>query len=126
MRLLTTLAVILTVIIGLGFWNNYSLQQSSAIITRQIDTVAAEVGSDSWPAAEKEIGQLEKMWKREARWWPVFLDHQEMDNIEFSLARTKEYVTERDTSMVMGQLSELRTMVGHIPRKEAVKLENIL
>lgn len=46
-----------------------------------------------------------------------FSDHQEMDNIEFSLARVKEYVTSQDDALSLGQLSELKLMIEHIPRK---------
>ena len=56
----------------------------------------------------------------------IILDHQEIDNIEFSLAKIKEYVASRDLPLALGQLSELKLMIEHIPRKEAVNLENIL
>lgn len=125
MRLLTTLAVILALVIGMGIWFNHSLQTSSDDLTRQIQLVSSTIRQQDWETAVKHSEKLEKLWEKKAKWWPVFLDHQEMDNIEFSLARVKGYVTSKDDALSLGQLSELKLMIEHIPRKEAVNLENI-
>jgi predicted ABC-type ATPase len=125
MRLLTTLAVILALVIGTGIWFNHSLKTSSDDLTRQIQLVSSTIRQQDWETAVKHSEKLEKLWEQKAKWWPVFLDHQEMDNIEFSLARVKEYVTSEDDALSLGQLSELKLMIEHIPRKEAVNLENI-
>ncbi len=125
MRLLATLAVILALVIGMGAWFNHSLQTSSDDLTGQIKLLSSTIRQQDWETAVKHSEKLEKLWEQKAKWWPVFLDHQEMDNIEFSLARVKEYVTSQDDALSLGQLSELKLMIEHIPRKEAVNLENI-
>ena len=125
MRLLATLAVILALVIGMGAWFNHSLQTSSDDLTGQIEMLSSTIRQQDWETAVEHSENLEKLWEQKAKWWPVFLDHQEMDNIEFSLARVKEYVISQDDSLSLGQLSELKLMIEHIPRKEAVNLENI-
>ncbi|NLX03143.1 MAG: DUF4363 family protein [Syntrophomonadaceae bacterium] len=125
MRLLATLAVILALVIGMGAWFNHSLQTSSDDLTGQIEMLSSTIRQQDWETAVEHSENLEKLWEQKAKWWPVFLDHQEMDNIEFSLARVKEYVTSQDDALSLGQLSELKLMIEHIPRKEAVNLENI-
>lgn len=125
MRLLVTLAAILAMIIGMATWFNHSLQATTDDLSQQIGQISLAMRQQEWEAAVKQSEQLEQLWEEKAKWWPVFLDHQEMDNIEFSLARVKEYVASRDQALSMGQLSELKLMIEHIPRKEAVNLENI-
>lgn len=126
MRLLVTLAVLMACIIGTGCWLSYSLETSADRLSDQIDKVSAEIKKDCWEEAVEESVKLEKAWNQEARWWPMFLDHQEMDNIEFCMARMKGYVHGQDQSLSRGQLSELKLMIRHIPEKEAVNLKNIL
>lgn len=126
MRLLATLGIILALILGLGFWTNYSLQRSTNELSQKIDRISKAVEGNQWETAEQQTGKLEKSWAQKARWWPIFLDHQEMDNIEFSLAKVKEYVASHDSPLSRGQLSELKLMIEHIPRKEEINLENIL
>jgi predicted PurR-regulated permease PerM len=126
MRLLISLLIILSFIVGLGFWANNSLQASTQQLTEQIETVILEIKDSNWEAAARETAELESGWDKSARWWPVFLDHQEMDNIEFSLARVKAYVNSRDSALALGQLEELSLMLKHIPEKEALSIKNIL
>ncbi len=126
MRLLTFLALILSLILGLGFWTNHSLEASTNELTGKIDRITVEIEGGRWETAKQQTGKLEASWQEKAKWWPIFLDHQEMDNIEFSLAKAKEYVASRNDSLSRGQFSELRLMLKHIPEKEAVNMENIL
>jgi len=113
-------------VLALGFWSNYSLQASTDELTRSIDQISVSIGNQHWEAAQAQTDKLEKIWQKKAKWWPIMLEHQEIDNIEFSLARFKEYVNCKDKSMAQGQLSELRLMIRHIPQKEAVNIKNIL
>ncbi len=126
MKLLSSLAVILALILGLGFWSGHSLQTSTNELTRKIDQISETIEGEHWQTAQIKTAQLEDIWKEKAKWWPIFLDHQEMDNIDFSLARVKQYVASQDNALSMGQLSELRLMIEHIPKKEAVNIKNIL
>ena len=126
MRLLVSLAITLSMILALGFWSNHSLQASTDELTRNIDRISMSIEDERWGTAQMQTDKLEKIWQEKARWWPIFLDHQEMDNIEFSMARVKEYVASQDNPLARGQLSELRLMIKHIPKKEAVNIENIL
>lgn len=126
MRLLESIVVFLILIICAGFWINHELQDSTRDLTQQIDRVGFLVKENHWEAAEEQTEVLDKVWQREAKWWPIFLEHQEMDNIEFSMAKFKEYVASKNSSLARGQLSELKLMIEHIPRKEEINLKNIL
>ncbi|MEN6326582.1 MAG: DUF4363 family protein [Syntrophomonas sp.] len=126
MRLLESIIIILILIVCAGFWINHELQVSTQDLTRQIDRVGILVKESHWEAAVEQTEVLDKVWQQEAKWWPIFLEHQEMDNIEFSLAKFKEYVASKNNSLARGQLSEMKLMIEHIPRKEEINLKNIL
>ena len=102
------------------------MQASTDDLTRSIDKISISIEKQQWEAARKQTDKLDKIWQGKAAWWPIMLEHQEIDNIEFSLARFKEYVNCKDKAMAQGQLSELRLMIRHIPQKEAVNIKNIL
>lgn len=126
MRLLVPITIILIAIIGFGLWVNSSLHSSTLILTEQIEQVNNEIRQGNWEKAVEEVEKLENDWKKEIKWWPALLDHQEIDNIEFSLAKIKEYVINESKALSLGQLSELQLMLEHIPEKEKVILKNIL
>lgn len=126
MRVIVTIGVILIMLLTGGFWTIHLLTDSTEEIIRQIDLVSAKVKADQWGSAVYQTNKLADTWEIKARWWPVFLDHQEMDNIDFSMAKVKEYVSSHNNSLSLGQLSELKLMVEHIPETEAVNIKNIL
>lgn len=125
MRLLLALTVVFLAVVALGLWTNHLLEASTGKLVEQIDRIADDVREENWKGARDRTGGMEKAWEKEAAWWPTLLDHQEMDNIEFSMSRIREYIASRDTALSLGQLSELRLMISHIPEKEAVTVKNI-
>jgi len=125
-RLLSSIGVILVFLISTGFWINHSLQDATDQLSSQVQQISMDIKRGDWSAARSGSDRMQRSWEQDARWWPIILDHQEIDNIEFSMARTTEYVKNKDLALAQGQLSELKLMVEHIPRKEKVNLENIL
>ncbi len=126
MRLLSTLLIIFVAIISLGFWTNHSLKVSTDELLGNIEQVVNGIENNHWDIAYTQTIEFEKIWDEKANWWPTVLDHQEIDNIEFAMARVREYVATKNASLSLGQLSELKLMIKHIPEKEAIRIKNIL
>jgi len=125
MRLMLVLISILAVIISFSFWTNHLLQASADEMLQSITEIEQVLLNNEWEQARIKTDEMEKTWDKIAGWWPAVLDHQEIDNIEFSMAKTKEYITAKDASLSWGQLSELKLMISHIPEKESLKIINI-
>lgn len=126
MRFLATLLIIFAGIIGGAFWTICSLQTSTNELAKQIVEVNEEITNGDWDAASSKMEAVQEKWQDKTKWWPIFLNHEEMDLIEFSLAKAKAYVHSQDQALALGQLSELRRMVVHIYEKEQLNMENIL
>lgn len=126
MRLLISLFIIFAAIITLGFWTNHALKVSTDELLGNIEQVVQGIENNRWDTANTQTMELENNWDKKASWWPTVLDHQEIDNIEFAMAKVREYVATRDTALSRGELSELRLMLKHIPEKESIRLRNIL
>lgn len=126
MRLLSALLIIFAVIVALGFWTNHRLKVSADELMRNIEQVEQNLENNQWNEAYQQVAELESNWENKAKWWPAVMDHQEIDNIEFSMAKIKEYIARKDIALSRGQLAELKLMLNHIPEKEAIKLNNIL
>lgn len=126
MRLLIILFIIFVAAVSLGFWTNHSLGSSASELLQSVEQITQGVEKNQWDVAYNQTVELEKTWDKKAKWWPTVLDHSEIDNIEFALARVKEYVATQNTALARGELSELKLMIKHIPEKEAISIKNIL
>lgn len=125
MRLLLVLLIIFAIMVSFSFWTNHLLQASADEMLQKIEQIEQGLENNQWEQARAGTDELEETWDKKANWWPTVLDHQEIDNIEFSMAKTREYITTENASLSWGQLSELKLMIGHIPEKESINLKNI-
>lgn len=125
MRLLSGIIITVAIIIAGGFYVNHQLRQTSEQLVTQIVLVNEAIEQGDWNAAAAETDELDQVWEEQAGWWPVFFEHDEMHNIEFSMAKFKAYVDCHNVDLSLGQLSEIRLMIEHMPGKEEVILDNI-
>ncbi len=125
MRVLAGLFLIFIVIISVGIWSNHSLKTSTEELIGNIDEIEQNLQNGQLDAAQQKFQELEKFWEEKSKWWPVILDHQEMDNIEFSMARTGAFLEKESIHLIWGELAELRLMIKHIPEKESFNIQNI-
>lgn len=125
MRLVTTLLIIFAAVIAAGFWTNQQLERSSNELLQDVDKIHGEILAGNWAGAIEYTGTLEDNWDRQGKWWPAIMDHQEIDNIDFAIARHKEYIAAENAPLALGQLSEIRQMIKHIPEKGEINLTNI-
>lgn len=126
MRTLIALTIIFTIFIGLGIWTVSSLDDSADYLGEEIAEIMQLAEKGQWDIAHKRTLDLKKNWDKQAKWWPMILDHQEIDNIEFALAKLEKYLQTKNIDLSLGQLAELKLMIQHIPEKEAVSIKNIL
>ena len=125
MRLLLSVLLAVALVTAAGLGVNRQLGMATDRLVAQIDRISAAIEQDDWDGAAGETDRLIAVWEQEACWWPIFFEHYEMDNIEFSMAKCKEYVACKNAPLSLGQLSEIRLMIEHMSRKEAVSLGNI-
>ncbi|WP_031513954.1 DUF4363 family protein [Desulfofalx alkaliphila] len=125
MRLLIVLSAILVSFMVLGSWVNHSLTDTAEVLSKDLVEIMQEIEQDNWQDALDKTKALEQQLKEKTHWWPMILDHQEIDEVEFALARLKEYVAAQNPDLSLAQLSEIKLMLQHIPDKESVTLKNI-
>lgn len=101
------------------------LDHSAQKIDHQIRKIEANSRSNDWINANKELSNLEKQWEKSSNTWAMLIDHVEIDNIDDSLTRMKEYIKAKNSVLSLGELASLKQYVSHIPQKESFNLINI-
>ncbi len=126
MRIVVTLLIILAIVTGSGVWMVRALDKSADDLAGRIDRIEAQVRRENWDEAERTLEGVGARWAGMKKWWTITLDHKEIDNIDFAMARLREYIRTEDDELALGEAAALRGMIRHIPEKEAFTLENIL
>lgn len=124
--LMASLLFGLVVVTAMGVWTVQSLRDTSGHLSGRVDSVMVLVRQERWGDAEQALTDLDGDWQKVRKWWTVFLHHREIDNIDFSIARIREYLWAEDEELALGEAAALREMIMHIPDKESLTLENVL
>jgi len=126
MKTVGAVVILFAAILSLGLLADHELKASTARLQQETALAGQALAANRWDAVDLQSRQLETAWDRETAWWPLVLDHADIDRVRLDIGRFKEYAAAKNTALAGGQLEELRLDLANIPTKEAVTLKNIL
>ncbi len=90
-----------------------------------ISRLEEAVKIENWSEAEEILKVLENKWVENKTYWAILINHNEVDNIEQSIERIKQYVRLNDPLEASAETAGLRRYFLHIPENERLTIENI-
>lgn len=126
MRTVISIILIFAAVLSLSIFTSISLDNSSKLLSKDLSAISAEISLDNWAQASDKMKKFEQDWNKVNYWWPMVMDHLEIDHIEFNLARTQEYISAQNSDLALGELSLLKKIIDHIPENDRLNLKNIL
>ncbi len=111
--------------VSVGLITMDRLDAATNEIVAECGELERAIDCSEWKEAGAGIDRVEKSWNKHNEWWAMVIDHQEIDNIDMALVRTKQYINMQDRVMASGELAVLKQMLKHIPEKEQVVFKNI-
>lgn len=117
-------AILVVIIVSSILVDNY-LELSSQKIADQIESIEKNAKLNDWCKAEETLSVLESQWSETKSKWSMLIDHNEVDNIDVSLTRVSSFIEDREQKFALAELSILKQIVRHIPKKVTLTLENI-
>lgn len=89
------------------------------------DEIEQNITDDNWDKAYKTSLQLTDKWKSYSKIIKLFLNHQEIDNIEIELWKLPQYIKEETKDESLASVHVLKFLLDHIAELEKIKLQNI-
>ncbi len=118
--------VILALIVGFGFYSfNYLKETTNTLVVKTV-SLEKNARARNWEQTEKSFGSLDTSWNKVNAKWAMLIDHQELDKINISISRIREYINTRHLPGLMAELAELKLLLAHIPERESLNLDNML
>lgn len=125
-KVISAVAALTVFIVGASLIMQGVLTKTSTDLVASISGVEAGTEAGNWKSAEKDLEQVKNKWSRLSATWAMLIDHQEIDNIEVTLARMEKFVAERDKASALAETSALKNYVNHIPLRVSLSLKNVL
>lgn len=126
MKILIATVIIFTVLLGFSVFAYYYIDHTSGTLAAQVESIEKPAAAKEWSQADLSFSRLNSSWNQISSKWTVLIDHQELDTINITMARIKEFMKTKDLPGSLSELAELKLLFKHIPEKEALNLRNIL
>jgi len=126
LKALTAAAAVLAFILAFGTFSYYYLDSSAKNLLAEAEITEKHVQTGQWDQARERFGRFQKSWETTAKKWTVLIDHQELDEINVSMAKIREFIITENGPELMAELAELKLLLKHIPEKEALNIKNVL
>ncbi|MGE5631837.1 MAG: DUF4363 family protein [Caulobacteraceae bacterium] len=126
MKPVAIIALVTAVIIAGGIVSLHMLSSESDSLYSNLISLEKDINNQNWSKSTKALDEFEKKWDKASKYWSMFIDHYEIDNIELELSQLESFIKTEEKSQALSRLSSLKTLIKHIPDKEAFTLKNIL
>lgn len=119
-RTAITLLLVTLLLIGLGIYEEHYISTTAEQLIDQLAPAEKAIKRRDWDRAEKTFKELAEGWSKKKDIWAVFLHHDEIDNIDTSVAKVAGYTKTRDKSLALAEIITLRLLISHIPEMESL------
>lgn len=126
MKTVVATLVIFALLIGFSTFSYYYIDNTTAFLASHTEKLEKSVQAKEWQKAQTDFSTLKSSWDRTSSKWTMLIDHMELDNINISMARLKSFMDTKQHPETMAELGELKLLLKHIPKKEALNIKNIL
>ncbi|MBL4936788.1 DUF4363 family protein [Clostridium sp. YIM B02515] len=114
------LAMITAIFFSIGYLNRIS--SNLQILNDDLEKYISE---EKWDKAYKTSMDFTNQWEKHSKVIKLFVNHQEIDNIEMELWKLPQYIKEKSKDEALASVHVLKFLLKHISSLEKVNIQNI-
>jgi len=111
---------------GWLFFDNYSEQQLADFSSSIIEEIIPAVEDEKWEESAEMIDTFDKQWHEYRKKALLFLETDEINEIDYCLAKSEKYIKAKDVSNSSGELNSLAEQLIFMYEKQDINAANIL
>lgn len=126
MRTLIVLLLIMAGLIVSALFAHDYLVTSAEHMSEQLSALILAVKTERWESAQSQMEQIHTDWHKVRLIWNVFTEHEEIDDMNGTLARLAGFIEEKEVPSSLAEGRAALQLLKHIPEKESLTLINLL
>jgi predicted negative regulator of RcsB-dependent stress response len=126
LKVIISVIIAIAIFVGFALWTQHTLDSSSKALAQHLDKLELSVKDNNWGHAANEVKALQQTWSKTKNLWQILINHEEVDNIDSTLAKVKQLVGLKEKADSLSEIAVLKLFVLHIPNKESLSIVNIL
>lgn len=126
MKSLIISIVCLGILVGGWFvFANFADDTLHSLMNYIEEDIMAETIDEDWSAAQKSMDNLSHRWHRYKKIYVFFLNTDDINQTDYSIARADYYIKAKDLSNSTGELACIKEQLRFLHLNETITLENI-
>lgn len=125
MRQWLILIISLFLIIFFGIYEVKYLNESSSYIISDIEYCKNAINNDNFDMAKSHLKNVEETWSNLNKIWSIFVDHEEIGNIDEELLEFKIYIQQENKEDSILACNKLKRIIEHSVEKQKLSVENV-
>jgi len=123
-NLLISVVIFLTMITAIFFSTTY-LSRTCANLIKTTATLEAQITNEKWEDAYNTSMELTSKWMDYCTKLSIFVDHEEIDNIDNELWKLSQYTKCKNKDESLAGVHVIKFFINHITNMEKINLQNI-
>ena len=126
MRSFIISVLLLLVLIGGWFgFDMYSENELNGYIDSIENEIMPYIEEENWQAAASEFEKLQNNWSSYRKYAEFFLGTNDLNEIDYTMTKSKTYMENADASSAAGELAYLKTQIKFLDLNENINAGNI-
>lgn len=123
-NVILSFVIFIVILIAMTFSISY-LNNVSSNLQNLNDEIEQYVTNNKWDEAYKTSIDYTQKWEKYSKVIKLFVNHQEIDNIEMELWKLPQYIKEHTKDESLASVHVLKFLVDHISKLEKVNIQNV-
>lgn len=120
------LIVSLIILIFSGIWEINYLKNSSIYALSDLEYSRNLVENGNFTLANEQINSIDDSWKNIKSVWSIFIDHEEIGNIDERILDYKTCIELKDKEEAIKAAKELERIFRHVVEKQEIRVGNVI
>jgi hypothetical protein len=125
MKQVIILIAVTVILILSGIWEIKYFDESSQYVLSDVGYIKNAVANNNFKLAKAHIAELNKTWDDVKNVWSMFIEHQEIDNIEEAMMKFKSYVETENKEESIVYAESLDNLYRHVSDREDIDPSNV-
>ena len=123
-NLIISVTIFLTMLVAI-FYSTVYLSRICSDLIKTSDALEEQITNDKWQDAYESSIKLTSKWKNYCTKLSIFVDHEEIDNIDHELWTLTQYTKCKNKDESLAAIHVIKFFTNHITNMEKITVQNI-
>lgn len=118
--------ILLLIIFSVIYYSTNYINVTATELSLRMEKIIDYTQDENW----EEVGKLNKeiieKWLIVSKVYNCFIHHEEVDKISIYMEEIDKYITSQEKTNTLAAAGSLRFLFEHLPKKDALTVENVL